>query len=449
MFFKVILRAFSVAWIAFTHGSKWLFQKKQRPVIVRQAFEQLGPTYLKLGQIIASSPGLFPEDYCQEFEKCLDQVPPFPFEEVKQIVEQEMGKPASEVFASLEPEPIAAASIAQVHGARLQDGSDVVIKVQRPKIADRVDADLFFMRIGAWWAELLFYDMRLANAKGVVADFSQTIHEELDFVVEGKNMDEFNEIMKRHGNNHLVVAPIVYWDTTSTRLLTMERFYGFKADDVESARALGHDTEKWLRVGMRAWNMSMMLHGFFHGDVHAGNLMFLPDREQIGLIDFGIIGRFDDRQRMLVMRYILSFSTQNYMELAKVTLDMNANVGHVDIDVLAKDMESAYKPLLEQQISDINYSEMLPKIMSMVRKHGIRQPREFVLIIKQLLYFDRYAKLAAPNLNVFADMYLVDFLFQPSAAECGIDMAQVGKLMMTVQQAIAQQQTATSGMDGN
>jgi predicted unusual protein kinase regulating ubiquinone biosynthesis (AarF/ABC1/UbiB family) len=396
-----------------------------------------------LGQIIASSPGLFPEPYCEEFKKCLDQVPPFPFETVKKIVEEEMGRPASEVYAELDETPIAAASIAQVHGARLHDGSDVVIKVQRPNIVNRVDADLYFMRVGAFWAEFFFYDMRLANARGVVADFSQTIHEELDFVLEGKNMDEFNEIMKRHSYDHLVVAPIVYWDYTSTRLLTMERFYGFKADDVERARALGHDTEKWLRIGMRSWNMSMMLHGFFHGDVHAGNLMFLPDREQVGVIDFGIIGRFDDKQRMLVMRYILSFSTQNYMELAKVTLDMNANVGDVDIDILAKDMETAYKPLLEQKISDIDYAKMLPQIMAIVRKHGIRQPREFVLIIKQLLYFDRYAKLAAPELNVFSDLYLVDFLFQPSAAACGIDMSQVGQLMMSVQKAIAERQAAS------
>jgi predicted unusual protein kinase regulating ubiquinone biosynthesis (AarF/ABC1/UbiB family) len=443
MFFKILFRAFSVGWIAFKYGLVWLFRPKLRPVTMRRAFEDLGPTYLKLGQLISSSPGLFPENYCNEFKKCLDQVPPFPFEEVKRIIEEEMGKPASEVFASLEPEPIAAASIAQVHGAILPDGSDVVIKVQRPKIPDWVDADLFYMGIIARVGEWLFYDLRLANATGVVADFSKTIHEELDFVVEGKNMDEFNEIMKRHGNDHLVVAPIVHWDFTTRRLLTMERFYGFKADDVERARALGHDTEKWLRIGMRSWNMSMMLHGFFHGDVHAGNLMFLPDREQIGLIDFGIIGRFDDKQRMLVMRYILSFATQDYMELAKVILDMNANVGHVDVNVLAEDMETAYKPLLEQNISEIDYAKMLPTIMAMVRKHGIRQPREFVLIIKQLLYFDRYAKLAAPTLNVFNDVYLVDFLFQPSAAECGIDMAQVGQLMMTVQRALAERQAGT------
>ena len=411
---------------------------------MREAFEELGPTYIKLGQIIASSPGLFPPNYVQEFQKCLDAVPEFPFVQVKSIVEAELGCPIEDVFESLDEKPIAAASIAQVHGARLKDGTDVVIKVQRPHIAERVDADLWFMGVQARIGEFFSHDLRLANATGVIKDFHQTIHEELDFNVEGRNMDEFNAIMVEHKMDDRVCAPKVHWDQTSRRLLTMERFYGYKADDMDKAKELGLDTEQWLRTGMRAWNMTMMLHGFFHGDVHAGNLMFLPERGQLGFIDFGIVGRFSLEQRMQVLRYILSFSVQDYRELATVMVEMGGfeDTGKLDMDAVVADMERVYSPLLERSLAQLEYGKILPDIMANSRKHGIRMPREFILILKQLLYFDRYATLAAPNLNVFNDPYLVDFLFTPAATKSGLNLSEIGKLLMAVQKAGMAQRAA-------
>ena len=442
---KVVARSFVCWWVFWKYFFSWLFRKKDRPAIVRRAFEDLGPTYIKLGQIVASSPGLFRAEYSEEFKKCLDAVPPFAFKDVRRIVEEEMKKPFAEAFQTFDEKPIAAASIAQVHAAKLNDGRDVVVKVQRPKIADRVDADLWMMHALAWLGERIFSDLRLANATGVIKDFTKTIHEELDFTTEARNMDEFNAILKRHGADKDIAAPIVYWDYTTRRILTMERFYGFKADDIAQARSHGIDTERALRVGMRGWNLTMMLHGFFHGDVHAGNLMFLPERKQIGFIDFGIVGRFSLEQRMNVMRYILSFVTQDYGELAQVMLEMGAVTGNVKVDMaeFAKDLQRVYRPLLEQKVSEIEYGAVLPDIIRNARKYGLQAPREFILITKQLLYFDRYAKLAAPNLNVFSDTYLVDFLFTPAAAECGIDLAQVGKLLMAVQQSVMARQAAS------
>jgi len=387
-----------------------------------------------LGQIIASSPGLFPEEYSEEFQKCLDRVPAFTFDEVRRIVRSETGNSIDDVFQSVEETPLAAASIAQVHAATLKDGTDVVIKVQRPNIGDRVRADMWFIRRGARIAEFFFRIARLANLTGVVDDFSTTIKEELDFRSEGRNMDEFNEIMRKHSFDKQVVAPKVYWDFTTERLLCMERFYGIKADDVEAAQGQGIDTEKWLRIGMRAWNLTMMLHRCFHGDIHAGNLMFLPKRDQIGFIDFGIVGRFDADQRMHVLRYVLAFTTQNYRELANVMVEIESVSVDVDIDAMAADMELLYKPLLERSISDLDYGKILPGLMQNAQKYGVQIPREFILIIKQLLYFDRYAKLSAPNLNVFNDLYLVDFLFTPAAAEQGIDTNAIAQMLMSVQQ---------------
>ncbi|MFT5430460.1 MAG: aarF domain-containing kinase, partial [Myxococcota bacterium] len=280
---------------------------------------------------------------------------------------------------------------------------------------------------------------------GVIDDFTQTIQEELDFREEARNMDEFNEILAKHGEDSRICAPHVYWERTSERLLTMERFYGFKADDIEEAKRRNHDSERWLRVGLRGWNLTMMLHGFFHGDVHAGNLMFLPDRDKIGYIDFGIVGRFTPEQRMQVLRYVLSFATSDFEELARVLVEMNAADADIDIPTVAKDLERVYAPMLSVSMSEIDYGRMLPDIIANSRQHGLRMPREFILILKQLLYFDRYAKLSAPDLNVFSDVYLFDFLFTPAAAESGLDLTKIGVLLMAVQKKMSQELTAPVG----
>jgi predicted unusual protein kinase regulating ubiquinone biosynthesis (AarF/ABC1/UbiB family) len=415
------------------YGVPLLFSPKRRPEYLRRAFEELGPTYLKLGQIIASSPGLFAEAYVKEFNKCLDQVPSFAFEDVQRTIEEETGTALEDTFQHIDESPLAAASIAQVHVAILKSGEEVVVKVQRPNIAATVSSDLWFMHRQARLAEWLSKDARLGNVTGVIQDFESTIRQELDFTVEAKNIDEFNSIMGRHKMSDRAKAPVVYWDFSSTRMITMERFHGCKADSVEQIREAGVDPEAWLKTGLKAWMLTTMLHGFFHGDVHAGNLMCLPETGQVGFIDFGIVGRFDTRQRMMVLRYILSFSTEDFGELARLLAEMGATDENVDMAALEADLAEVYRPLLSSSLADLDYGRILPDLIANSRKHGIRMQQEFILILKQLLYFDRYAKLAAPTLNVFTDTSLVDFLFTPAAVESGIDLAQVGQLLQAVQ----------------
>ncbi len=401
--------------------------------IVREAFEILGPTYLKLGQLIASSPGLFPKRYATEFQRCLDQVPPFPLERVRAILAEELGRPVSEVFESFEEEPLGSASIAQVHGAVLRDGTRVVAKVQRPGIAAKVDGDLWWMRRGAWVAERLFQGARMVNAVGVIEDFDRTIHEELDFALEAAHQREFNAMMAAHGVDD-VRAPVPVEGLVTRRVLVMERFDGFKADDVEGMAAAGLDTEHFLRRGLRAWLMTVVLHGFFHGDAHAGNLMLLPDGPAVGFLDFGIIGRFDDLQRQQVLRYVLAFAAQDYAALADVMIEIGAvDEERLDLPALVADLDRVYSPLIEKNLTEIKYEEILPDIMSVGYRYGVRLPREFLLILKQLLYFDRFAKLAAPNLNVFSDFRLVDFLFTPDARAAGLDFNQIMPLLQRLQ----------------
>jgi predicted unusual protein kinase regulating ubiquinone biosynthesis (AarF/ABC1/UbiB family) len=381
------------------------YERLTAPVLLRRLCEDLGPTFVKFGQIVASSAGLFPRRYSVEFQKVLDRVKPFPSSKLDKILHRQFGESWVDRFAEIDRRPIAAASIAQVYAATLKDGRKVVIKVQRPGIERRIEADMRVLRACARFAERFVKDADLANPVAVVEDFEATLREELDFRLEAANMDEFNRIMDELGHVD-IHAPTVVWEVTGRRVLTMERFYGTRIDDVEEVTRRQVDTEDRLVHGLRAWFQSVILYGFFHGDVHAGNLMLL-DNNHLGFLDFGIVGRFDDRQRWLVTDYVVSFATGDYRKLGEVMVQMGGIARGVDLDALAEDLREAYQPMLTKSFGEIKYDEMLPRIQKVASKHRMRLPKEFVLITKQMLYFDRYAKLLAPNLNVFTDPRLV------------------------------------------
>ncbi|MCA1665201.1 MAG: hypothetical protein LC659_13205 [Myxococcales bacterium] len=385
-------------------GRKLRGERDIGPELVRRAFEDLGPTYLKLGQIIASSHGLFPDAYCKEFQKTLDRVRPFAYADVERTLTVELRARPDKLFTSLDAEPLASASIAQVHAARLHDGRDVVVKIQRPHIERRVVADMRILRFGAQLMSLV-PTVELANPVGIIDDFAHTIAEELDFRREAANMSEFNRIMAELGHAD-VRAPRVVDELSTRRVITMERFYGVRIDDVERVRARAEDTEGKLVYGLRCWFQSMILYGFFHGDVHAGNLMILDDGA-LGFLDFGIIGRFDKKTRRQIAEYIVAFASGDFRALGRVMMSMGAMSHGIDLDAVAADLQKAYAPILTTSFGDLNYGSVLPDILRASVKHRMRLPREFVLVTKQMLYFDRYAKLLAPKLNIFSDPRLV------------------------------------------
>jgi predicted unusual protein kinase regulating ubiquinone biosynthesis (AarF/ABC1/UbiB family) len=375
------------------------------PFLMRRFCEDMGPTFIKFGQIVASSSGMFPERFVQEFRKCLDRVRPFPFTEVQRILAEDLGQVGMRNLASIDPRPLASASIAQVHTATLRDGTPVVVKVQRPGIAAQVAADMRIMRRLAWLAERLVRNAELANPVGIVDDFATTLAEELDFRREADNLRRFNEIMAELGHGN-VRAPVPNLAFTSRRVLVMERFSGTRVDRADEILARGVDAEAALVSGLRAWLQCVVLHGFFHGDVHAGNLMLL-DSGDVGFLDFGIIGRFGEAQRWLVTDYMLSFSMGDYRKLAQVTVAMGGVPETLDMDAFTADLAEVYAPIRTRSFGDVNYAELLPGIQRVATRHRMRMPREFVLILKQFLYFDRYAKLLAPKLNVFTDPRLI------------------------------------------
>ncbi len=391
-------------WLALT-GRRGRYQPLTRPMLFRMWCEDMGPTFIKFGQIIASSAGMFPDAYVKEFQKVLDRVKPFPYDAVKRALDEELGSEKAAHLVDIEPRQLASASIAQVHTAKLRDGTPVVIKVQRPGIVPRCMADMKLMRTLAAVAARFRKNVELANPVGVVDDFTKTLSEELDFRREAANLDKFNEIMRELGHKD-IHAPVPHHEYTTRKILVMERFNGLRVDRFEEIKARGINGEDKLVAGLRAWFQCVVFYGFFHGYVHAGNLMLLDDNT-IGFLDFGIVGRFDDHARYLVTDYMIAFASGNYRRLAEIIIEMSGKPDNLDLDAFVADLGETYQPLLKLSFAEVNYAEFLPGIQRTATRHRMRMPNEFILITKQLLYFDRYAKTLAPKLNVFTDPRLV------------------------------------------
>jgi predicted unusual protein kinase regulating ubiquinone biosynthesis (AarF/ABC1/UbiB family) len=388
-----------------TAGNGDAYVKLTRPALIRMFFEDMGPTFIKFGQIIASSAGMFPDVYVKEFQRVLDRVKPFPFDDVTRTLYEELGAERAGQLVDIGEKQLASASIAQVHTASLADGTKVVIKVQRPGIVPRCMADMKLMRALAKILSRFNKNAELANPVGVVDDFTNTLTEELDFRREAENLDRFNEIMAALGHKH-IRAPIPHREFVTRKVLVMERFFGLRVDAYEQIRERGIDGETKLVDGLRAWFQCVVFYGFFHGDVHAGNLMLLDDSD-IGFLDFGIVGRFDEKERYLVTDYMIAFASGNYRRLAEIICEMAGTPPGLDMDGFVHDLGETYKPLLTLSFGEVNYADFMPGIQRTATRHRVKMPNEFILITKQLLYFDRYAKALAPKLNVFTDPRLV------------------------------------------
>ncbi len=384
------------------------------PVALRKTLEGLGPTYIKFGQLAASSSGFLPDCYSIELSKLLDEVPPVPLTEVRRVIEEDLGAPLETFYAEFDPTPLAAASIAQVHCARLPDGAEVVVKVQRLGIRETIERDMHHMRMLTRTLETLIPVVRLAHPTRQIEDLRVQLREELDFVLEASHMERFGQIQKELGNEIIVVPKAVH-ALTSKRVLTMERLHGIKLSELERVRQEVDNPEELMIQAVRAWMQAFALYGFFHGDVHAGNFMLMPGR-RVGYLDFGIMGKFDEASRERILRYMRAFVRGDIHGLLEPLKEMGAIPAEVRIEDVEHDLADLYAPFFTSAYRDIRYEEIFPAFMRKAAQHGWALPREFNLLTKQMLYFDRYAKALAPDVNMFMDPRVVSFLYETAAA---------------------------------
>lgn len=386
------------------HGS--LQQKiiKQIP----KTFSDLGPTYVKFGQIIASSPGAFGESMSREFRGLLDAVPPADPDEVRKLFSEELGDDPSNLFKTFDDKPFASASIAQVHYATLHSGEDVVVKIQRPGIRRRVAADLQILKRGAQLVEMAKLGRRL-SAQDVVADFADNLAEELDFRLEAQSMDAWVSHMHASPLGRNIRVPQVYWDLTSEKVLTMERVHGIRIDDAAAIRKAGFDGTELVKALLFSVFEGGLRHGLFHGDLHAGNLYVDPDGK-IVFFDFGIMGRIDPRTRWLLRELVYALLVKkDHATAGKIVVMMGA-VGTVKPEAqAAKDLEKFATPLTMTSLGDMSYAEIGKQLSVLAEAYDVKLPRELVLIGKQFLYVERYMKLLAPKWQMMSDPQLTGY----------------------------------------
>lgn len=381
-----------------------LHRREPLPRRVRSAFSELGPTFVKVGQVIASSPGLFPAGWIEEFASLRDRVPPFPGAEARRIIEEDLGRPLRSAFATFDDEPIAAASIGQVHGATLLDGSRVVVKVQRPGLADQVRADLRALLLLCEVLERI-PQTAVGSPRALAEDFARTLHEEMDFRLEADNMERMRSILEGEGVTDARV-PHVHRELIGKRVLTMERIDGIHFSDVEAMRAAGIDTQRLLRLGVQTVIEGVLVHGFFHGDLHAGNITVLPDGTFV-LFDFGIVGRLTESVRARLAQYLIASTTNDYEAMIRALDSFGSVPKGADIPKMARELQELYAPFVENGVVVAQLGELMDTMIRSMVRYRVRIPRELVLLSKQMLYLEGAAHTLAPDIDLLGEQHLI------------------------------------------
>lgn len=387
-------------------GWGWLRgHRPELPQLMRETMEDLGSTYIKLGQLIASSPSLFPHEYVEAFQGCLDQTSPVPYSTIENILNAEFGSRLSQIFDHIDPKPLASASIAQVHAATLRSGESVVIKVQKPGVKDVLSTDFNFLFFSAKVFEKVSPKAWDSALSDIVDEIRLGMLEECDFHKEVENIALYREFLQGAGITDVVV-PHVYSEACTGRVITMERFYGCSLSDIDAVNRIVKDPSEPVVAALNAWFSSLMQCQIYHADLHAGNVILLNDG-RIGFIDFGIVGHIKQQTWSGLMTLMVALPAQDFMQIAQALCDIGATGVEVDVRRFADDLELLFNDITGSD-ADFAYNDgddflrqFTLRVSSLTRNYGVRFPREFTLLIKQFLYFDRYIRMLAPDVDIF------------------------------------------------
>ncbi|MEW6540744.1 MAG: AarF/UbiB family protein [Bacillota bacterium] len=370
--------------------------KRSTPERLRLVLEELGATFIKLGQLLSTRADLLSPEYIEQLERLQDAVPPIPAAEVRRVVERELGQPLEVLYARFDPEPLAAASVAQVHRAAMHDGTDVVVKVQRPGVKEQIHLDLLIMLDFARLADRHTPWGRMYNFTNMAEEFREAIAEETDFRAEARHADTIRRNLE---GDPRVFVPRVQWSHTAERVLTLEYVGGIKLSNLEALEAAGMDRKRLARVLADVLLKQMLVDGIFHADPHPGNISVLPG-ERLALIDFGIIGRLGLENRDRLGQIMLGMIRKNADMVMRSVLRSGAVPDSVDINLLRRDIEQLQQKYYDVPVNQINVSESMRDFLVLAYRHRVRLPNELTMLIKSIITADGLVRQLDPEISV-------------------------------------------------
>jgi len=379
--------------------------KLERAVRLRLALESLGPIFVKFGQVLSTRRDLIPTDIANELALLQDHVAPFPSRQAAQIIEDALGAPPAELFAHFEVDPVASASIAQVHFARLHDGREVAVKVLRPGMLEFIENDLALMRIFARIVERLSPDGRRLKPKEVVAEFDKYLHDELDLLREASNCSQLRRNFSPESDRgELLMVPEVVWDYCANNVFTMERMYGIPVSQIERLRMAGVDIKDLARRGVEIFFTQVFTDGFFHADMHPGNIYVSDQPETLGryiALDFGIVGSLSEFDKNYLAQNFLAFFQRDYRRVARLHIES----GWVPSNTREEELEGAIRavcePYFDRPLAQISLGQVLMRLFQTSRRFHVEIQPQLVLLQKTLLNVEGLGRELDPQLDLW------------------------------------------------
>lgn len=352
-----------------------------QPEHLRMALEELGPTFIKLGQLASTRPDLLPPGYSQELLKLQDHTPPIPVEQIRAMIEAEPDTAAEQILQHIDPVPVATGSIGQAHAATFE-GRQVIVKVRRPGVTDEVNRDLEILTEMATWVSRYWTAAQDYDIKGIVEEFSESLRDELDFVQEAKNAQRMAENFMGHPQIHI---PEIFWDATTSRVLTMERMFGVKINNYEALEAEGIDRHLLAKEATDAICKMVFEDGFFHADPHPGNLFVEPDG-RIGIIDFGMVGNLTEEFRDHLITLLLGVVQNNPRRAATGLLGLTDSGEHaIAKREIEKDVAVMMRRYANRPLEEVRVGALMADLISVLRHHKLQLPRQSALLLRMLV----------------------------------------------------------------
>jgi ubiquinone biosynthesis protein len=370
-------------------------------VRLRLALEELGPIFVKFGQAVSTRRDLLPTDVANELAKLQDRVPPFPGAMARAIVESAYGRPVSEAFSQFEETPLAAASIAQVHAARLPDGKEVVVKVLRPDMRELIERDLEVLYALAELAQTYWREGRRLRPREIVAEYEKTIIDELDLMREAANA---SQLKRNFAGSDLLYVPEVYWDYCRLDVMVMERIHGIPISDMERLRAAGTDVRALAENGVRIFFTQVFRHNFFHADMHPGNIFVMVDdplRPRYAAVDFGIVGTLDPRDQHYLAENFLAVFDRDYRRVAQLHVESGWVPPTTRIDEMESAVRTVCEPIFDRPLEDISFGNILLRLFEISRRFNMELQPQLILLQKTLLNVEGLGRELYPQLDIW------------------------------------------------